>query len=283
MAAAEQVETVGTSSSGAGGGAGGGSIYLYAVGNITLNGTIHANGGNGGSGTSGQDGGGGGGGGGGGILVFSSASLVINGNNRFRRVEPQVSREPVEATSAGGKGADGRTWATDNDGAPSGSGSINPGSLLLTTGSIDSQTGTFETVSKLIDLNVSKASLASAVVNGTVGGGSFTLDLAVSDLPFNASDAVWQSSSNLSALNGHRYLRYRLRLVSPSATSPASASSVVITYSAQDQQKFDFASCQLVKGGTGGGSSGGPGQLILALLFILPLLVWGKSRLPADA
>ena len=273
--------TIGSTSNGAGGGAGGGSIYLYAVGNITVAGSVHANGGAGGSGAGSADGGAGGAGAGGGVLVFSAGNLVITG--AILATGGAAGTSGAGGTSsAGGKGADGRTWVTDNDGAPSGSGgTLTPGSLLLITGTIDSQTGTFETVSKLIDLDVSRASFTSAVANGSVGGGSLTLDLAVSDFPFNASDADWQSNSSLSALAGHRYLRYRLRLISPSATSPASASSVVIQYSAQDQQKFDFASCQLVK--AGGSPPGGPGQLILALLFTLPLLVLGKFRLPADA
>ena len=261
--------------SGAGGGAGGGSIYLYAVGSITVasgNGAIRAQGGNGGGSASVRKAGAGGGGAGGSILVFSGGQVVINGV-----INALGGTGGVSAGGNGGAGGAGRSWVVDSDTNPSGTGSLDPGSSLPTTGTVNYRTGNFEIISQLLDLNSTRPTLQSASVDATVSGAStVTLQIAASDAPFDSSTAQWVASTALSSASGKRYLRFRVLINNQSTSSPAVARSVSIVYQPSETAQFDFASCQLTKS-----SAPPPGGFIgwiLAFLALLPLIFWSRLK-----
>lgn len=262
-------------SSGGGGGAGGGSIYIYAKGNITVRagtGFVRAKGGNGGGSTGTGRAGAGGGGAGGSILIFSGGQFVVNGV-----VDAGGGTGGTSDGGNGGNGGAGRTWSSDSDTNPSGTGTIDPGSSLGATGSVTYQIGTFEVVSALIDLGTKKPSLNSISIDSTVSGAStISLEVAGGDDSFDDSAATWVSSSSLASVTGKRFLRLRLRINNQDNATPAVVRAITINFDPSNQGKFDFTSCQMVRG-TGGGSGLWSSAFVTMLLPLL-LLGWLRRR-----
>jgi hypothetical protein len=142
---------------GGGGGAGGGGIAIEAKGNVSIAGTITANGGDGGTSVRGGDGGGGSGGA---IAIRSLGFITVAGN---------LSAIGGDGKTVGGPGGNGRVRLEDTVGSFS-AGVVNP---AVTTGTFTTSVA----VSKWIRLQAGSAPASSprfmAILStGTVAGGS---------------------------------------------------------------------------------------------------------------
>ncbi|MCZ6690259.1 MAG: hypothetical protein O7H41_11690 [Planctomycetota bacterium] len=106
---------------GAGGGGGGGAIRISSDGNVTVNGTIEANGGAGGdsNGTAAA-----GGASGGSIHIQARGNLTVNGAITASGGPGGIAQAP--GVSHGGPGGDGRIRLEDSDGVIAGSGVFDP-------------------------------------------------------------------------------------------------------------------------------------------------------------
>lgn len=259
-------------SRGGGGGAGGGIVYIYAGGDITLNPSskITANGGDGGGGA--LKAGGGGAGGGGSIIIFAGGEVNLNAT----QVLALGGQGGVTSGGDGGDGATGRTWITDGVGGdgPTGAGD-NPISLLAAIGSINYQTGTFNSVSTVIDSFNSYPKFLSVDTAGTIQTG----DQVLFDLSSNKSVSFtpnWSESSTLSNSKLERYFKYRIRMTSSDEDSPSSLEAVTFNFDAYVLTEFDMT--------TGCGSLNANMPFILLLFVFMPmfLLVFFKFKLKSN-
>ena len=273
----QNIADPGAHSSGASGGAGGGTILIYAVGNVSVAGTVKADGGDGGATGGSGKGGAGGGGAGGSVLLFSGGTLTIDGT--------VTAKGGTGGASTGGNGGDGgvgRLWTIDGDGNPTlgGASVYDPFPVLPTWGAVNSRTGTLTLVTKQYDLDNTSPLVKSVSLESTISGASTVkLEVATSDAPFTEAEASWQEASNLFDKPIKRYVRFKVTLNNQSETSPATVERIDFEYEKQDQTRFDFSSCQK---GTVGAPGGRPPGSLFVLLFMPLLLALGLRR-PARA
>lgn len=133
----------GTYNAGGDGGGGGGAIAIIAQGEITIEGSISANGGAGGNGadnTFDGTGGGGGGGSGGGIYIYSASTITVNGSISATGGAAGLKGNAVSTILGGdgGSGGKGRIRLDSQSGAFSGSGTVDPTPYQVATGSSSS-------------------------------------------------------------------------------------------------------------------------------------------------
>ena len=269
----QNVADPGAHSSGASGGAGGGTILIYAVGNITVDGTVKADGGDGGATSGSGKGGAGGGGAGGSVLLFSGGTLTIDGT--------VTAKGGTGGASTGGNGGDGgvgRLWTIDGDGNPTlgGASVYDPFPILPGFGTVNYRTGALTLVTKQYDLDNTSPLVKSASLESSITGSSTVkLEVATSDVPFSEAEASWQEASGLFDKPVKRYVRFKVTLDNQNETSPVMVESIAFEYEKQDQTRFDFASCQR---GTVGSPGGRPPGSLLVLLFLPLILALGLRR-----
>lgn len=259
-------------SSGGGGGAGGGSIYMYAVGTITVEqitlgyGQVIANGGNGGgySGAGTPRGGGGGGGGGGSILMFSRGDIDFLAGTV---VSADAGLGGTVPAADGGNGSHGRTWITDNNGAAGGVVIESPLTLLVSPGVVEYQINTFTAESVSLDFGNTGPTLTAATPI-TAGVGTVTIDMDESDSAIFTPTYVLPSTLIGQELG--RYFKFRVTINNTDASNPARITSMTWTYDGHKTDDFDFvSSCGSIRNLP-------PPSSWQLLLFLLPIVfaVW---------
>lgn len=273
-------------SSGGGGGAGGGAIFLSAVRDIEIRGSVLAKGGNGGGTSSTLRGGAGGGGGGGSIAVWAGRDLIftgaisasngLGGESGVDAADLPLGDNPNR--SDGGDGSVGRTWITDKDKCGTGicTSTEVPSTLLGDEGRVLSQLKVYTIISKVIDLENSQPLFESASVTGHVGSGSsVAIQLATGSTPDFDPTALWKDVSGLGGEKLDRYLRFKIILDNQDAVDPTTIEAIQIDYQGYQQNEFNFVSnC----GRLNSGSSSGSASFWWALFSLLPLIVLVKLR-----
>lgn len=275
---------IGGGFSGAGGGAGGGHIEIYAARNITvaLTGKISVNGGNGGVSAGGS--GGGGGGAAGSIRLAAGGTINVTvGGTSLISIGSGGTGGTSATGSAGGNGASGRDWLTDSLGDACFSPecelknqgiSLNNGTVLYKTGLFTSTTGAYD----LRNYHTTLTNLSQTVVNS--GSGTVTISVDGSRNGFSNDSTGFQNISNISVLNGSRYIRFKVDLNNTVAATPITLDQIDVTYTPGAQKDFNYTS--------GCGTIGGPDPKIpmtaqyilsLILLLILPILSWISVKL----
>lgn len=244
-------------SSGGGGAGGGGVVLLSAFRDITVSGSVLANGGNGGGTTGTLRAGAGGGGGGGTIGVWAGRNLSFPLSGVISAMGGSGGASGIDVADAptgdnpeqgkGGDGGDGRTWITDNDqcnGATCPAGE-NPPFLGVDEGYVRSVISAFSVVSREIDLRNTAPVLNSFSVTASLSGGSsITSEIATSDQTGFDPTSLWVTASSLVGQPLKRFVRYRLTVDNQDANSPAIVDAVTLDYSGHQQNDFAFtASC----------------------------------------
>ncbi len=143
---------------GGSGGGGGGAIRIMAGGDITINGSIWANGGNGGDGGAGaqQYSGGGGAGSGGAIFLESLGDVIVIGTIQANGGTGGAGAPTINtAVSDGGNGSVGRIRIDDQDGNWTGGGTVTPAAYQAVVDS-NSSSG----IAHQIDSGISCGSIA---------------------------------------------------------------------------------------------------------------------------
>jgi len=130
-------DNLGTEISGSGGGGGGGAVHIVAGGDVTISGTINANGGNGG-GNGGNDNAGGGGGSGGAIWIQSLGNIIISGTLNATGGTGGTNL----STLNGGSGGNGRIRLDDIDGNITGGGTVTPNATVNSIASLSASSNT---------------------------------------------------------------------------------------------------------------------------------------------
>ena len=215
---------------GGGGGGGGGTVIIHAVGNISINagGLISARGGSGGGSlaTGPESGGGGGGGGGGSVKIFTAGNLELNSGTSVD-VAGGTGGIPASLTAGiGGVGSFGRTWL--NYTTFSGAGTESHPSLLQSLGAIEYNTVAQQVISKAYD--VSSTTVIYNSISTDITSADLSLEVAGSTDNFASSDTGWLPSAQISNLNNHRYIKFKINLTNSAPTSPTVVSAVNINY-----------------------------------------------------
>lgn len=281
----------GTTSNGAGGGAGGGVVRMYAVRDINMvpipseTGTVTADGGPGGiitSGVAGTVGGAGGSGGGGSIRMFAGRTIQFGGAaGPPYYVTATKGTSPASQGFDGGNGSLGRTWLVDGDdaaapGYPNGSLDDPISNLGANIGRVEFHTDEQVLVSKVLDLNSSKPTFVSASLSSSLSGGSTAVLEARGSTDSAQTDVTaWVNSSQISQLDGYRYIQLRIRLDNNEPSNYSYVTGITIQYELYDQKKFEMiAGCGRV------GTNMTPILLLGFGLLLLSFLLKKQRRLP---
>ncbi|MCB9027336.1 MAG: hypothetical protein H6625_13525 [Bdellovibrionaceae bacterium] len=254
----------GASSNGGGGGGGGGIIDIVVLGNISIGNTgkIFAYGGSGGGNITGLRAGGGGGGGGGSISIFAKGDIVNDGVVHAQRGLGGITN--AANGGDGGDGGNGRTWISEKDVIPTGLGTIDPPSFLVTTGAVRYKIGIFTTESISFDLMNSRPRLQSATITSDLqSGSSASIEVSLSD-DSNFTPLVWEGLSNLTQ-SPSRYFKYKLILDNQNASLPSSVSKITIDYEPFVEEEFNFT------GGCGSINKTHSNSQIFIVIFLLML------------
>lgn len=263
---------------GGSGGGGGGVLHLVAGGNITISGTISANGGRGGNGI--DLAGAGGGGAGGAIWLQSGQNIINNGTiQALGGTGGTVSSTLAASGGNGGVGGVGHIRIDDIDG-------VLTGNVPTPVAQIDNATpGIYDVgfqiaactaLTTSLDtigiINKFKSATASQVLN------SGTLNVQIQD---SADATTWGALVPLNqiATLTRRYLRLDISLTPASAASSPELDAIAIEYDITDKSDVEFkseVSCGSIDidsdnqgGGTGLALLAG---LLLALIFIRPII-----------
>jgi hypothetical protein len=250
---------------GGGGGAGGGLVILSAVSDIIVgeSGEIKANGGQGGSAQ--EDGGPGGGGGGGSIRVFSGREIQILNPDMSAAVQAILGMGGTNSLAAvGANGATGRNWfagVTYNfvgQYIPAEEVTFIPGDVEFTSEPEFLITNSY-------DLQSTRWAFNQAVLDPI--STDYELSVRGSSDDFVSDDTGW--TDNWSAVEGKRYLRFRLTVNNSLGAQPVFLKSVTLDYSPQDLNRFDFVSpsCAIVS------HHHNKGSRARALILLLPLVL----------
>lgn len=268
---------VASHSSGGSGGGGGGNIRIYAVQDITVTvtGAVRADGGDGGSVAGGLKGGGGGGGGGGSVLMFAGRDIVLDG--------PVTAAAGAGGTSAGGdggRGAWGRTWIVEKDGFAGGAVVEDPDSDLNLPGGVVYETGVNYTVTSIaVDVGNTKPNITSLPMTiADLGGSTLTYNLAFSSSSDLSTLSNFQLSSNFIGVEAQRFARFQIQFDNTDAVTPIRIQDLSFIYDGFEQTEFNFTTgCGSI--GSASRPSGATSLLGVALLFFLPLFVFGALRI----
>jgi hypothetical protein len=262
---------------GGSGGGGGGVLHLIVGGNITVTGTISANGGRGGNAT--NLGGAGGGGAGGVIWLQTGGHITNNGTIRaLGGAGGTVTSGLAAAGGNGGSGGDGRIRLDDIDGVIAGNAPTPVAQISNNTPGIYDvgfQVAACTALTTALDtigiINKFKSATASQILNGG------TLNVQIQD---SADGTAWGALVPLNqiATLTRRYLRLDISLTPASAASSPELDAVAIEYDITDKSDVEFkseVSCGSIDidsdnqgGGTGLALLAG---LLLALIFIRPI------------
>lgn len=262
-------------SSGGSGGAGGGNLRIYAVGDVTINGSVLANGGDGGSVANPFKAGAGGGGGGGSILIMTVGDITNDGSVQAIA----GSGGTAFSNAAGGNGYWGRTWLVEKDGYAGGGNLESPETKLNIPGDVRYETGiTYTIESAAIDLGNSKPNFISGVANlVNQGGATLTFELAFGDSVSASSLSSYALPATYVGQDLGRFAKFRIQLDNLGATVPVTVSDIVLTYDGNTQQEFEFeGACGQVH--LPPNSHEGPSPLTLMLFYLLPLILLAYLR-----
>ncbi len=233
----------GTTSKGGGGGGGGGAIYIYAVRSILVDATgeIRADGGNG-RGPSSGNGGSGGGGAGGSILMFAGNIIDFYGAGAPYRITAHKGVTP-DVGGTTGDGGTGRSWSVDandagTDGFPNG-GIDDPQSNLFPIGKVKFLTTPQTLTSYIIDLGNTKPTPLTLNLESSLPSSS-TATVEVRGSHDAATFTSWLSSSQITSLDGYRYLQFRINLTNNSTYNYSYVDSLTMTYTGFQQNQFDM-------------------------------------------
>jgi hypothetical protein len=245
-----------TSVRGGGGGAGGGAIRITTAGNLTVTSTgrILAVGGSGGA-VVGISSGAGGGGAGGSIWLEVLGVYSNAGEVRADRAGTTSSVGGAPVGGDGGRGAQGRTWITygtlDAVAIPIYEG---PSSSLADSGQVHYSAQSFIGQSLAYDSRNTSPDYVSAQLTQTLPYNSTTsLQVAgSSDSAFTQSTG-FVSTSNLSALRGKRFLKFRVTMTETTggttALNPLAVSQVAVTFNGHKAEQFNLkAACGRLSG-----------------------------------
>ena len=257
-------------STGAGGGAGGGAIHIYAVGDITINGSVLANGGDGGDVTGGLLAGAGGGGGGGSILMISAGDIQNNGT--VNALAGNGGTGGAGATN-GGNGFFGRTWLVEKDGFASGN-LEDPDTQLNSPGDVRFETTvSYTTTSGVIDLGNTDPTITSLPINiANLGGATLTYEAAFGTSPSDPNLSVFAPVAGYIGAKNGRYAAFRIQLDNTNAATPATVTDLSFIYDGNKVEDFDFV-------GSCGSATGGANPPWSAAILFMPLIFLLRFRL----
>lgn len=235
---------------GGGGGGGGGTVVIYAVRDFNLGslpnsnvGLIHLHGGSGGSSPTGGPGGGGGGGS---IQVFVGQTISIFDSH------PLYGGSPVNGGVGGGVnggGGIGRNWFSSVYFNPAPAmGFYTPAEQApVIPGNTEFEMVTQEWISLTMD-TMGVATTVQSVVTSPVSG-DFLVELAGSNDNFILDNTGWDT--DLTRLDGKRYLRMKISITNSNPTTPTFLDSVTVTFDPGTPVPNPNP------GGPGGGGGGG--------------------------
>lgn len=239
--AAHTAGTTATNSTGGGGGGGGGLLKLTAGGNISIDSTglVYANGGNGGSGTDAARLGGGGGAGSGGVAIFFSGGVYRNDG------QVKAIGGTAGSGSGGGAGAAGRTGRTrlvSTANTPEGTGSENPAPVVIEYGEVKySPNVSYTVLSKAFDTENSTPTYSSIDVTSTIPTNTTaTVKVATSSDNFVNDSTEFVDISDLSTIQGRRYIKFQVTLFTSDKTVTPEVSKIIINYTPATQAQFNF-------------------------------------------
>lgn len=228
-----------TPSRGAGGGGGGGAVAFFAGGNFTIaaGGSILTTGGAGGLGAS--AGGMGGGGAGGSVLIYAAGSGVDDGS-----IDSQGGGGGNDGGGGmlnGGDGSIGISWfgfGTGNGGF-TGGGTENPAPNTAVKPKIFYSTASYQVTSTAYDTGTPSPNYLSFTAETTEGaaGSTISFEVAGSSDQFVLDNTGFVPASEITSLNGKRYLRFRATLKSASPTATPTVDAIRIAY----QPVFEFS------------------------------------------
>ncbi len=279
--------TVGASS-GAGGGAGGGVIRITCVGDFTNTGYILANGGNGGSESGADTSGSGGGGAGGAIWIQTMGNFSATGPVHSINALNGTGGTIVSGTGTGGAGANGRTWLLQGEVFTETNSEV-PIANLGDNGQPLFSELVYTVQSLAYDVKNTNPTYNSFIMNVNLPGTSTaTLLVAGSSDSFVNDDTGFVAATNVSALQGKRYFRFKISFrylpaafAAPPLPVPLEIFSLTANFDGKSQSNFTFQpSC---------GTLDGPGEfsLVLSLCFMITqlfkLMFKFKNRSPMKA
>lgn len=269
----------GANSNGAGGGGGGGALQIECGGTLTVRagGSLYSKGGAGGAVTDvTRKGGGGGGGSGGSIALFAGGQFTNNGSIRATGGAGGVG---AGTGGNGGAARDGqvRFVNAQNDGWIGGD--ENPLPNMANFGQVQYDTsGSTVLLSKSYDIANSNPTYNSSTISGTFPAATTTvLEWAGSSDDFASDNTGFVPTSNLSTLNGKRYVKFRITMNSTNPAQSPDVRSVTLDYTPREQGSFTFALAGCARVGPGRGSSPWGWLGLCAYLVSLPILA-GRRR-----
>lgn len=259
------------------GGGGGGVLYLVVGGNLTINGTLTANGGKGGDAL---DLGGAGGGGAGGTIWLQSGGNITN-NGTIRALGGDGGTVTSSLAASGGNGGDGgvgRIRIDDIDGILSGNAPTPQAQTAANTAGIfdvgfqvaacTALTEAFDTIGVL---NNFKAATATQTLNGG------TLTIQVQD---SADGVSWGALVGIASIDTltRRYLRFDISLTPAGVASSPELDALSVNYDVIEKSSQEFksdVSCGSVDLSGGGDDDLPPGGTLFAG-FVMALIVFSK-------
>lgn len=193
---------------GGGGGGSGGAIQISAGANITVNGTITANGGIGGSAGNTRTGGGGGGSGG---AVFLQTIGNISNTGTISATGGAAGASGASG-GAGGAGGEGRIRLEDRTGAVGGTvtpnAQIPDGTNFISTVSFTQNSTVIQSIG--YDITESSPTYLAPTITDAVNGGTIVYEFAGS--LDNTSFSTFVSLANITLLDGLRFIKFRATL-----------------------------------------------------------------------
>ncbi len=291
----------GSGGTGGGGGAGGGSVYIFARGNIDIDGFIDASGGDGGAeaDTSGP----GGGGGGGTVFIISRGIINVAGNVNAERGQG--------GSSAGndGDGGQGRTFVNDltddNDFGFTGvAANVLPPALFADWGKTLSRVAGpaavadptevspadyYEIETQVLDTEARSFEVTDFTVYGNnPGNGIVVVQMkgARTEAALELTDYETLASGTTKVFQDSRFYKVRVRATNTSRQNPLQITGLVVNFSKSQVNSFEFKSdgggCGAIlplvgSGGSGPGNADGLREalwwqsLLLLTLLLAPL------------
>ncbi len=231
-----------TPSRGAGGGGGGGAIAFFAGGDFTVSATglIQTVGGTGGLG--GNAAGMGGGGAGGSVLIYAAGSGVDN--NSAPGIDSQGGSGGNDGGGGmlnGGDGSIGVHWFGfgTGDGGFTGTGNENPAPATPVKPKVFYSTASYQVTSTAYDTGTPSPNYLSFSAETTEGaaGSTVSFEVAGSSDQFVSDDTGFVPATQITSLDGKRYLRFRATLKSASPTATPTVESIRIAF----QPVFEFS------------------------------------------
>jgi hypothetical protein len=253
---------------GAGGGGGGGAISLQVGGDfiISSTGQILTTGGTGGVlANAGHRSGGGGGGGGGAVLIYAGGTGTNNGSI------DSTGGFGGTAFVTGGDGGNGVNRFAFSSGSFTGSGTENPAPAIIpkpttayTLQTVDVTSGVYDTGS----LNPAYGAIVRTELKNA--GDSIVYEIAGSRDAFVADNTGFVGESSLSALDGKRYFKLRVRMKAGSSSATPKVTQLAVRF--QNLFQFSLVGCASTRG-RGNDQLGASGWLVL-LSFLCLIGAW---------